>query len=96
MSIINRPCGVAEDEDPTDAEYELMDRIELVLAAHPRETFSPSQIARKVRTETQDARNALSWMARHQTVLESGNGAWTRYRHRQPGQMNERYRPAPL
>jgi len=43
------------------------------------EWLTPSQVARRVKCETWDARDVLQSLVRTGFAISSGNGAWTRY-----------------
>jgi len=63
----------------TDTQWDLADPIEAVLRADPAKTWTISELARKVKADYQDTSVVIRWMVRHQFVLATGNGAWTRY-----------------
>lgn len=65
----------------TDEEvYDLADRAEATLEQHPDvDSWTPSALARKAGTSTDDAHRALQHLAAGGYINASGNGAWTRY-----------------
>lgn len=63
----------------TDEQYDLADRIELVLEAAPAAGLTPSAVARRVRTTTAQAALVLAWLTECRYAHTSGNGAWRRY-----------------
>lgn len=72
--------GEDGEEITVDAiDFHLADRIDLVIKADRDATWSPSAMARKVRATTDETRAVLEWMAEHDFVSTTGNGAWTRY-----------------
>ena len=67
----NRPL----EED----EYDVVDRLELALEAAGPAGLTPSQAARKARTDTLTAQRLLVWLVRNLSAHTSGNGAWTHF-----------------
>lgn len=67
--------------EPTDA---ALDAIAAVLTDTPQ---SPSMLARKAKLRTSDAAAALRWLTTERMAVPVGNGAWTRYRSRQFGEV---------
>lgn len=72
--------------EPTDAQYELADAIELALEATELGTdWSPSEIARKIpaKPATYEVRLVLEWMEAHVFVASNQRGGcWRRYGRR--------------
>lgn len=66
----------------TDEQYDVADRIDAILDANRDETYSPSQMARKAKTDSYTARAVLHFMADNRMAVAGGNGAWTRYSYR--------------
>lgn len=67
------------DDDLSDEQYTLADQIERFLQEHSATTWSPSLIARAVRSSTRQVRPVLTYMSHHRYIVSVGNGAWTRY-----------------
>jgi hypothetical protein len=66
-------------EQWTADDWAAMDRIELALEAEPQRSWTPSEVARRVRVETWRAQQLLRWMARQAYCVADGNGARVRY-----------------
>jgi hypothetical protein len=69
---------VTVTDELTDEQYALADQIERFLEQHAT-TWSPSRIARAVRSSTDLVRPVLTYMLDHQYIAAIGNGARTRY-----------------
>lgn len=63
----------------TDRQYELADQIEALLERHSGKTWTPSAIARGIRSTTDDVRPVLQYMTARRYITAAGNGARTRY-----------------
>lgn len=64
----------------TDAQCDLAERIEGLLRTKAVEkTWTPSEVAQRLRVDTATARTVLLWMARYLYVRTYGEGARTRY-----------------
>jgi hypothetical protein len=66
-------------DELTDAQYNAADAIEAVLEAAPARTWSPSEMAQRIKSTTTETASVLRWMTDHQIISATGNGAWTRY-----------------
>lgn len=69
---------VTVDDELSNEQYEVADRIEAALERTP-EGLTPSAAARAARTDYATALAALQYMVAHLYAHTSGNGAWTRY-----------------
>ena len=65
--------------DPTDYEWDLLDRLTAALEAAPDRGLTQSVAGRQVGASTDDAKRLLGWLVAQQNAHTSGNGAWTRY-----------------
>lgn len=65
-------------QDLTGEGYDLADKIELWLEAHPG-LHTPSGIGRGVKATSTDAWQVLCWMEKRVYVAAAGNGKWRRY-----------------
>ncbi len=76
-------------EPVSDEIYDIADALSepTVLTDVPQ---SPSALARKAKVTTNQAHQALRWMAANHYVVPVGNGAWTKYRLRRPGEALRR------
>lgn len=63
----------------TDAEFDIADLVEALFEADPTRSWTPSEVARKVRTTTTTAARVLAYMLANRYITAAGNGAWTRY-----------------
>ena len=66
-----------QTEEPTDAGFEVADKLERALVARPGGT--PSRYARTAGCDTTEARQLLDWMVEHRLAYTEGNGAWKHY-----------------
>jgi streptomycin 6-kinase len=69
----------------TEPDYDMID---LVAEALTDTAASPSKIARKAKVTTNQAHEALRWLARNEMAIVVGNGTWANYRTRRAGEYN--------
>jgi hypothetical protein len=69
----------AQDLGLTDEQFDIADRIELWLEAHPGKLHNRSTIARGDYNEVEVI---LHWMDKHYMVAADGNGCWRKYGER--------------
>ncbi len=72
---------IAELADLNDdnSTWELLDAVRTALESKPLETWTPSQVARKLHIDTTDAHMGLRILVMLGTCHASGNGTRTRY-----------------
>ena len=66
----------------TDEQYEIADRIDLWLEAHPGKLHNRSTIARAAKASQTDVSYILNWLDANRMVIADGNGCWRKYGHR--------------
>ena len=59
-----------------DPEFELADKIDMILAARPGEWLIPSRIARLAHAELWKVRPVLDWMAAHENGARHDGGSY--------------------
>jgi hypothetical protein len=72
-------AGIVLDDELTDEQYEIADRIELWLEAHPGKLYNRSTIARGVKAGHAEVTTILAWLDRNRMVVADGNGCWRKY-----------------
>uniref|UniRef100_UPI003F497083 hypothetical protein n=1 Tax=Nonomuraea sp. CA-251285 TaxID=3240002 RepID=UPI003F497083 len=61
----------------------LADRVRNLLGQNPDRSWTPSEVGRRLKIDTTAAGNVLRPLAADGKINADGNGAWTRYSHRQ-------------
>lgn len=74
----------------TDAEYDLADLIVDHLNANPDKDYTPSRLARAIKTDAPHhlVQWTLFYLVREQYIKVTGNGAWSHYMARPFGHLN--------
>ena len=74
-----RVAGLTSNQPPTDREYRLMDEIETSGLLEAPKGATPSAVAKRIRTDTVEAKRLLAYLVTQQMAYAVGNGSWTRY-----------------
>jgi hypothetical protein len=70
---------ITNADELTDEQYEIADRIDLWLEAHPGKLYNRSTIARAAKASHAEVSYILNWLDRSRMVVADGNGCWRKY-----------------
>ncbi|HEU5046127.1 MAG TPA: hypothetical protein VFT75_18550 [Nocardioidaceae bacterium] len=77
------------DQQLTDQQYDIADRIGAFLEGRGDQDFNASQLARAAKCSTLDVKPVLRWMvASHSIGVAGRGGCWIRYREHRHGEVN--------
>jgi hypothetical protein len=68
-----------DTEAADEIDFDLADKVEILLDADPSKWWTPSAIARRLKADYFEVYDVLRYMVEHQYLVTRGNGSWTRF-----------------